>query len=149
MKKTSRLVALFFGALLVLAFFLPWLVGDLKIAKVSATGYELFRGYTNVMDALGQKPGLDMLFLLVYPFTGVLAVVFSGIIRLPYLTLLSAMAAISYTAFKAADWGLDTVQRFSDNFGLGLWITLVCTLVIFVTSVLQSVSAGKKKKKKK
>lgn len=148
MNKTSRLVALFFGTLLVLAFFLPWLTGDLKIAKLSATGYDLFRGYTNVMDAIGQKPGLDILFVLVYPITGVLAVVFSGVIRLPYITLLSAMAAISYTAFKMADWGPDNLRRFSDNFGPGLWITLVCTLVIFVTSALQSVSSGRKKKKK-
>jgi len=148
MNRTSRLVALFFGALLVLAFFLPWLTGDLKIARISATGYDLFRGYTSVMDAIGQKPGLDVLFVLIYPITGVLAVVFSGVIRLPYLTLLSAMAAISYTAFKMADWGLDNLRRFYDNLGLGLWITLACTLVIFVTSVLQSISPGRKKKKK-
>ncbi|GEM_PF-3366810 len=145
MGKTSRIVAAFFGALLVVAFFLPWVEFSMGAVDIGISGYDLLRGATRLQKLAKSQTFSTSYFMLLLPFAGAMSILFSCLLPVPHLTLASAMGAVAYIAFRMADIGMDNVRHSLGAFGLGLWISLVCVLVIFITASVQAATGAKKK----
>jgi len=146
MNKTDKIIGIFFGALLMLAFFLPWVQTGAGAIQISITGYDLVSAATKVKNFMGRDFDALTYFIFLFPITGAISILFSGIVRLPFITLFSAMATITYITVRIAYFGWDNLQRTLNTVGLGLWISLACVVVIFANSAIQT-AGGKKKKK--
>ena len=170
MRIMTRLVAVLFGTILVFSFFMPWLELDLVIAHKKVSGYELFKGvekHESRMEKienfkeklkekiLRKKPEPEspvqvskIYLLLLFPITGLVAILFSGFIRVPLLTLLTSVGTVCYFGYqyfggsggggKMHEW---VVSRL--NVQPGMYLTLACMAIIIFNSFLQLIQGGK------
>ena len=170
----SRLIAAFFGTILVASFFMPWFTLSMGAMEAGVSGYGILKGVSKAekkgqtlskvknlfrVKVLGKqpkdettwklKPMPKMYFILLVPITGIVALLFSGAVRVPLITLLMVFGTLVYTgasitgnspsAGKVKMWLLSR-----SDIGIGLYFTVFCMAAILVISLVQ-VSVREKK----
>lgn len=92
-----------------------------------------------IEDRVDDLPKIH--FIALFPITGIIAIIFSGVLRIPIATFLTALATMSYSVYNYMSGPSGgAVQKWimsKISIGLGLYLSIFCIIAIILVSFLQ------------